>query len=327
VRARVPTITATLLAVACTLPVPFASDLLFSTEREQLPEAQDCARCHGEVFREWQGSAHARAWTSESFARVTADHRADACLGCHAPAPLGAAGEIALRSDHRAEGVTCVSCHLDVRPGHERLAMRGPHPPTTPIEVHAIVVDPLFLSPELCGTCHTAVLEEWEASAARSGAPRAEMETCQHCHMPEVRRTIESYNPELRYSALIVALGDPVDGRRHLFAVPEDAGEDVRLRAERLGTGVRVTVENHLPHAIATGGFGTREARLLLRSGAVERVTRLRRALGEQIAAGATRTFEFVSVPRESPVEIALERRAHDGAYEAVARLHLEPAP
>jgi len=308
-----------LLAAACTVPVPFARDWLFSTERDQLPQAADCSRCHLEVYEEWSSSAHASAWKSPSFARVTADHTAGACLDCHAPGPLGARGEIALRPDHRDEGVTCISCHLSTDPAHGRLAMRGPHERTSPVEVHPVVVDPLFLEPELCGTCHRGVLEEWNASPLPADGER---ETCQHCHMPEVRRTIESYNPELPYSGVFVALERAIDGRRHLFAVPEDASDDVELRAlEARGGALGIEVRNGLPHAIPTGTFGRREARLRVSWSGGEREIRLRRDLGERIEAGSRRVFELDGIPAGAAFSAALERRRPDGIFEPIAQL------
>jgi nitrate/TMAO reductase-like tetraheme cytochrome c subunit len=306
------------LLAACAVPVPFAEDLLFSTRRGQLPRAQDCSRCHRAVYEEWSGSRHASAWESPSFARVTADHSAAPCLGCHAPGPLGARGEIALRADHRAEGVTCISCHLSTDPAHGELAMRGPHERTAPVDVHPVVVDPLFLEPELCGTCHKAVLEEWKASPPPAGGER---ETCQHCHMPQVRRTIESYNPDLPYSAVLVAVARNVDGRRHLFAVPEDAGEDVELRALPVARGLRLELRNRLPHAIPTGAFGRREARVRVSWPDGERAQLLRRDLEERIEAGTSRVFEFPDVPASAAWSAALERRGSDGRFEPIAAL------
>ena len=314
-----------LLAAACTLPVPFARDWLFSTERDQLPQAADCSRCHLAVYEEWRGSAHASAWRSPSFARVTADHSAGACLACHAPGPLGARGEIALRADHRDEGVTCISCHLSTDPSHGRLAMRGPHERTSPVEVHPVVVDPLFLQAELCGTCHRGVLEEWNASPAPASGER---ETCQHCHMPEVRRTIESYNPDLPYSGVFVALERKIDGRRHLFAVPDDAREDVVLSARGFrGGALQIEVRNGLPHAIPTGSFGRREARLRVAWPGGERVQHLRRDLDQRIEAGAARVFELPDVPRNAAWTAVLERRRSDGSFETIARFAGDEAP
>jgi nitrate/TMAO reductase-like tetraheme cytochrome c subunit len=313
------------LLAACAVPVPFAEDLLFSTGREQLPRAQDCARCHRAVYEEWSGSAHASAWRSESFARVTAEHTATPCLDCHAPGPLGTRGEIALRADHRDEGVTCVSCHLSTDPAHGELAMRGPHARTAPIDIHPVVVDPLFLEPELCGTCHESVLAEWKASPVPASGER---ETCQHCHMPGVRRTIESYNPDLPYSAVLVALARNVDGRRHRFAVPDDAEDDVVLRAlPSQGRGLRLELRNGLPHAIPTGTFGRREARVRVSWPGGERTLLLRRDLDQRIDAGAARTFEFPDVPAGAAARAVLERRQPDGSFEPIAELAAEGTP
>jgi hypothetical protein len=306
------------LLAACAVPVPFAEELLFSTRRGQLPRAQDCSRCHRAVYEEWSGSRHASAWSSQGFGRVTADHTAAPCLGCHAPEPLGARGEIALRADHRGEGVTCVSCHLSTDPAHGELAMRGPHERTAPVDVHPVVVDPLFLEPGLCGTCHRAVLEEWRASPLPAAGER---ETCQHCHMPRVRRTIESYNPDLPYSAVLVAVARDVDGRRHLFAVPDDAGEDVELRALPALRGLRIEVRNRLPHAIPSGAFGRREARVRVSWPGGERAELLRRDLEQRIEAGASRVFAFPDVPADAAWSAALERRRADEEFEAIAAL------
>jgi hypothetical protein len=307
------TVIALLLAGGCTLPLPFADDLLFSTDRQQLPVAEDCRRCHGEIVAEWADSPHAGAWTSEPFATLTADHAAESCLGCHAPAPLGRNGDVALRADHREEGVTCTSCHL-LPDAPDPLTMRGPHPRTSPVDVHPIVVDELFLKPELCGTCHAQVLAEWrDAPEPADGTAK---QACQSCHMPAVRRTIESVDPERAYSRVLVALGRPVEGREHRFDVPPDPWKYVELEARREGDRWVVLVTNKMPHGLPTGAFGRREVRL--RAG--ERALRLRADLDQGVPAGQAQRFELVA-PAEAPV--VLERRnARTGAYERLA-----PAP
>ena len=48
--------------------------------------AQECRRCHEEIYREWSGSMHAHAWTEPYF---QTDYRYDGsqqiCLNCHKP--------------------------------------------------------------------------------------------------------------------------------------------------------------------------------------------------------------------------------------------------
>jgi hypothetical protein len=312
-----------LVLAGCTLPIPFADHWFFTTVRSQLPEAADCQRCHGEIYDEWRGSAHAHAWTAESFVAFTSEHAAGDCLSCHAPAPLGRLGEVQLRDDHLDEGVTCVSCHLSPDPRAEPLTMRGPHERTSPVDAHPIVSDPLFRKADLCGTCHEGVLREWEASPEPQDG--SERKICQDCHMQKVRRTMESYNPDKPYSAVLVALGKVVDGRRHRFAVPDDAWEDIDVRLEVAPDSrtTRVSVTNKLPHAIPTGTFGRRVVRLRVRWPGGEASQLLHADLDQAIGAGETRLFEFPQLPPNLRPTAVLERRdPSSGVFQRLA-----PAP
>lgn len=126
-----------LIGLACRLTVPFSERSFFSREGGvTLPAADDCERCHQEVVLEWRESAHAHAFTGESFRLATHEGRADACTGCHAPAPLVAGEAPALRGARREEGVTCTTCHLSTVPGAAPLSMRGPVARSLPIDVH-----------------------------------------------------------------------------------------------------------------------------------------------------------------------------------------------
>jgi nitrate/TMAO reductase-like tetraheme cytochrome c subunit len=314
---------AALLLGGCSVPVPFAEGWLFRTSRAQLPESRDCQRCHGEIFEEWKESPHAQAWTADAFVAFTGEYAARDCLDCHAPGPLGASGEVRLRDVHLNEGVTCISCHLSADPQAEPLTMRGPHARTTPIEVHPVVEDPLFQKAELCGTCHETVLSEWQESPEpRDGS---EKEICQGCHMQRVVRRMESYDAEHPYSAVLVVLSEPVEGRRHRFEVPEEPWEDIELRAKPAiqGRPAEVVVTNGLPHAIPTGGYGRRIARLRIRWPGGEATETLRADLDQAIGAGQTRAFAFPDVPSGVVPDAVLERRnPRSGEFERLA-----PAP
>jgi hypothetical protein len=250
-----------LLLVACSLRMPFSERMFFGGGHEVRPAAADCERCHQEVYDEWQASAHAQAWTSARFQNASARGRAEACTSCHAAAPIDATDPVALRDVHQDEGVTCVTCHLSTRPGAAPLTMRGPASRTSPIEIHPIVeADAFYRDSALCGRCHAAELAEWEAASA----VLPERHTCQECHMPEVRRKVESVHDEHAYSAVFVALGRAQDLRRHDFAVPADAEKHLRLELRPLpDTGaLEVTIANAMPHALPTGRFGRREVAL-----------------------------------------------------------------
>jgi hypothetical protein len=139
---------------------------------------------------------------------------------------------------------------------------------------------------------------------------------------------MESYNPELPYSAIIVGLARDVDGKRHRFAVPRDEREDVVLRAlPGAGAGLRLEVHNGLPHAIPTGAFGRREARVRVTWSGGERSELLRRDLEQRIEAGSRRVFAFADIPADADWSAALERRRPDGAFESIATLAARSAP
>jgi hypothetical protein len=299
----------TLLGCAgCRPSVPFAERAFFSREPSHaLPAAADCERCHQEVVVEWRASAHARAWTSEAFQAATHAGRAEACTSCHAPAPL-AAGPPRLRAARLEEGVTCITCHLSTAPGEAPLTMRGPARRSLPVEVHPVIAeDPLYRSSELCGGCHEATYVEWRAAPEPAAGDK---ETCQGCHMPSVHRTVESVNDEVPYSPLFVALEETQQLRRHRFAVPDDADEEIVLALERRPAALLVRVENRLPHALPTGSFGRREVRLFVAwpGGSSEHAFAARP--GASLAAGETRTVELpvAAAASRGPLSVALRR-------------------
>lgn len=280
---------------ACQSDVPVRERIFFDTRSPTPPRASDCERCHQEIFREWEGSRHARAWSSPGFARATHDYRAEDCLGCHAPLPFEADDPIRLRSAHREEGVTCVSCHLSPDPEAAPLTMRGPVSRSSPIEIHPIIAeDPAFRSSELCGTCHVAALAEWRDSP---WTEEEEKPTCQGCHMPEIHRTVESVHDDLPYSGLLVAMSQPEDLRRHSFGVPDEASEHIDLAVvlemEAGERALQVRITNRMPHALPTGAYGRRALALLLEAGEDSQRKVLIDRPADAIAAGGTREFRF----------------------------------
>jgi hypothetical protein len=310
---------------ACRPALPFAERAFFSREEHALPAAADCERCHQEVFVEWRESAHARAFRSESFQAATHQGRAQECTGCHAPAPLVADAAPALRAERREEGVTCTTCHLSTAPGAAPLTMRGPASRSLPIEVHPVVAeDPLYRSSELCGGCHEATFAEWRAAPPPG---EGERETCQGCHMPAVHRTVESVNEAVPYSPLLVALEREQPLRRHRFAVPEDAGEDIGLALERRGDALTVRVQNRLPHALPTGGFGRREVALVASWPGGAREATLAARPGGALGAGESRAVTLPIDPAARLASIAVSLRRFDPASRAWRELARAESP
>jgi hypothetical protein len=294
------------LAVSCS--VPRAESMFFSGAERPHPVAEDCERCHQEVYREWLGSGHARAFRNEAFQTASSQARAEACIGCHAPASVDATAPVEVRTAHLDEGVTCLSCHLSTEPGAAPLTMRGPATRTSPIEIHPIIAeDPFYLSSDLCGRCHELELDQWTAADWPEGE---EKPTCQACHMPSVRRKVESVHDEHAYSAIFVAMGREQDLRRHGFAVPEDVADWLELAIERRAGAARIRVANRMPHALPTGAFGRRRIRVVASWPGGSATRDVAGGSADPLPAGATREIE-VALPRGAApddLHVRLER-------------------
>jgi len=85
------------------------------------PSANECAKCHEEIYEEWRSSSHAYASISPVFHKFEqainnlAPTIANFCVRCHAQAgtQMGEAREAPLweRTQVSREGITCITCH------------------------------------------------------------------------------------------------------------------------------------------------------------------------------------------------------------------------
>lgn len=221
------------------------------------PKASECGSCHGEPYREWQGSVHARSFTSSVFQEAAGQPPTEECLQCHSP--LGKRDDVMLtRSFHREEGVSCTSCHL------VKGAMHGPHGTTALVSPHPIQEDPdTYTSPLICADCHGETVEQWQKATARKPAP-----TCQECHQALVERTV-TQGTNL-FSKFLVTFEKKVTTRSHdinLEHMPRLADGIILTIAppsHHSGTiSWEVTVRNTLPHDLPTGTYGEKEIRLV----------------------------------------------------------------
>lgn len=171
--------------------------------------AEDCARCHVEIAREWQESQHKIAWTDDVFQAAYAIEPMAFCVNCHAPltSPTGAGARHsptghALPSGLAAtDGISCSVCHVRdgviLSSGNSRGdAVRQPGQPTP----HGVLADPRFSQATFCAGCHQFnfpaepspggplydshapmqdTFEEWQRSAFSQQNVH-----CQECHMP-----------------------------------------------------------------------------------------------------------------------------------------------
>ncbi len=166
--------------------------------------AQGCNACHAAAHDTWATSRHGSAWTDPVFqAAMASVGDSTLCQSCHLPIQNQHAriangyvdGAIsrpqlvqneAFDAGLRAEGVTCVACHVRTLPDGSATVL-GTHAASN--SPHSVTVTTELQTPEFCATCHEvtwpgadqpyyATYSEWKASGwATAGA------TCQTCHM------------------------------------------------------------------------------------------------------------------------------------------------
>lgn len=150
--------------------------------------SEQCVGCHKAIYDEWKADQHSTAWTEEIFQTFTEDYKRAECLGCHAPEPLLDVGihtnEPKLRESHRADGVGCLTCHMQDGKSHGTLGSGAPC---------GGILEPKLKSSQACYHCHSThnLFKEYLASDAyKKGI------TCQDCHMKEVERPVAADGPK-----------------------------------------------------------------------------------------------------------------------------------
>jgi len=122
---------------------------------------QECGECHSQELHDWSGTTHAEATFDPVFqVYLQQVEQPGECFACHTTGYNAKTGQFV------TAGVTCEACH-------------GPYRPEHPGESMAIAT-----SEDLCGTCHTSTVVEWEASRhGRVGV------TCVDCHEVHTQKT------------------------------------------------------------------------------------------------------------------------------------------
>jgi hypothetical protein len=187
-------------------PPPFVRQEIAA---DAFDSAGQCQYCHLDVYRQWQGSAHANAASNPLYLAELARLRRDTdgesddfCSRCHIPvgwlAGESSSADGAQLSAVSRQGVSCDFCHTvseveGVGNGKFRVApgtvKRGPFDDPLHTPIHESAYDKLYTQAEYCGVCHeishpqnglrlSSTYSEWKESGY--GSRRV---TCQDCHM------------------------------------------------------------------------------------------------------------------------------------------------
>ena len=174
--------------------------------------ARQCGNCHSEIFKEWQDSTHAHAFSDLQFQAEIAKPGQPVwlCLNCHIPVEnqrekrvIGlTAGNLLLPVEEKneyfdaelaKEGITCASCHLKTI-ANETVVI-GPTGDLKNQAPHKVIQNKTALASR-CNDCHnvTDKLNDnftcWFATADElsSGPYGKTGTTCVSCHMPKTLR-------------------------------------------------------------------------------------------------------------------------------------------
>lgn len=236
------------------------------TQAYQGFQAGKCKSCHPAIWREWENSMHAKAWTDEIYQQAAAQvqDRTTTCDPCHAPQPIliTGIGEMPkLRDRDRDAGVSCLVCHMDAQG-----TMHGP-PATAETYFHANITNPIYTAPTtLCSTCHgqptvpehdqvSSFLDSLNSKDSKDSKGTDENKSCATCHMPTVNRLQSTASYEIS------------KGRKHTWHGSRSLAQLRRaatLHLQIVSGKVNVTLQSKTGHILPGGTLRTLVLQALL---------------------------------------------------------------
>ena len=208
-----------------------------------------CQSCHPSIWREWERSFHAKAWTDPIYQQAASQipNREATCDPCHAPEPVLSTGlgkMPKLRDTDRESGVSCLSCHMD-----QNGTMHGPEG-SLPAGFHGDMINPNYAQDPmlLCATCHgqAHVMVHNQVSSFRQSQAKQQNKNCATCHMPAITRkqSLQSYTA--------------IEGRKHTWRGSRSKSllkQSAKLSIQRSDEQVTVTVINETGHILPGDGL------------------------------------------------------------------------
>ncbi len=209
--------------------------------------AEACGKCHQEIWTEWKASFHGRAMSDPLFLEKTVEMpNPEECIRCHAPVSLREANfeTPVSRTSRREDAVSCLTCHQDganvAGPFGGLTGACNPIGDPQQRDVMKICFP--------CHNQHETGFE-WLAGPYAPEAPpprQRPAETCITCHMPEVDRPLvpggpvrtgrrhtwlggHSFSMLVRASALDVEVRPTTDGGHEIevFVTNRGAGHAI----------------------------------------------------------------------------------------------------
>lgn len=260
-------------------------DNLPELEGVGVPRAENCGRCHAEIYKEWKASTHAHALSDLQFqAELTKDSSPKwLCLNCHIPIANQREELVThlIGGDYRKpvfekntkfdlvmqrEAVTCATCHVRMDDSGKAyvLGANGNTEPAHPVKIDATALN------GICANCHQAhyqlsdqlvcsfgtveEMKEWQAMDKVN-----EKENCASCHLPFVQRSfvIHELKKPVRKSHQHGFIGGAVPKEFPLYGKQLELGYKPGielLKIEKQGDGVKISIQNkNAGHYVPSG--------------------------------------------------------------------------
>jgi len=209
-----------------------------------------CQACHAEIYAEWVGDRHAKAWVGELYTELSKNHSDPNCFSCHAPRPVletGLNSPAESRGENRESGINCITCHR--RGNHvaggrrEHGAVAGREPECGPVfDSRLARTGAQEATAKYCGVCHN--LHGTSDEFLGSKYAREEGMTCLSCHMEEIVAPVVTGGPP---RARMAHRWDGAHSKRMLQrALRMDAkrdGDRIKVRVTNAGAGHKVPTD------------------------------------------------------------------------------------
>ena len=197
-----------------------------------------CQSCHPSIWREWERSFHAKAWTDPIYQQAASQ------IPNREATSTGLGKMPKLRDADRESGVSCLSCHMD-----QNGTMHGPEG-SLPAGFHGDMINPNYAQDPmlLCATCHgqAHVMVHNQVSSFRQSQAKQQNKNCATCHMPAITRkqSLQSYTA--------------IEGRKHTWRGSRSKSllkQSAKLSIQRSDEQVTVTVINETGHILPGDGL------------------------------------------------------------------------
>ncbi len=214
-----------------------------------LDDPTSCRRCHEEIWDEWAGDRHAKAWVGKLYTELSQKHSDPNCWSCHAPRPVlqtGIDSPAEARGNYRESGINCLSCH---RAGNHVAGSSKTYSDTPEVTADCgPVFDPRMARAgaqdatiKFCGVCHA--LHGTDQEFMRSHYYRAG-KTCLSCHMEEVVGVVaKGGTPRKRHSHRMLGAHAPAMLKRAMELTARRDGNRIVARVTNAGAGHNVPTD------------------------------------------------------------------------------------